>query len=122
MDDKYKVIPFAEVAVGQEFEDSHNMGEPNLTFTDDPFIKLNESSFKTAARSYIYLDVVFPGGCLVRIADCAPVLDTCTWTHKEHAWESTCGVSYAFTEEQDSLELNGFIFCHKCGEKIVEAK
>ena len=61
-------------------------------------------------------------GSLVRIADCEPELDTCTWTYKEYAWESACGAEFVFTEEQDSLELNSFKFCHKCGCKIVEAK
>jgi hypothetical protein len=115
MNKEYKVIPFAEVAVGQEFE---SLGG---SFSN-PWEKISDTTFSYMGLSSSLNPLeVFPKGCLVRISDCVPALDTCTWTHKEHAWESDCGVTYTFTEEQDSLELNGFIFCHKCGCKITQA-
>lgn len=117
MNDEYKVIPFAEVKVGQEFEDADNLS----IFTDSPWIKISETSY-SVMNKVMWDSKTHPKvNCLVRIADCDE-LEGCTWTYKEHAWESACGVTYTFTEERDSLELNGFTFCHKCGEKIVEAK
>ena len=124
MNNEYKIIPFAEVKIGQEFEDGGVCEFGNLCW-----VKMDEKHYtldtdkKDFRPAWFNIErELFPDGCLVRIADCEPELDTCTWTYKEYAWESACGAEFVFTEEQDSLELNSFKFCHKCGEKIVEAK
>ena len=58
----YKVIPFSEVAAGQEFEDvSHHNEMSTLPWT------------KEDCRDFNNLD--FQKGCLVRIADCKPDFD-----------------------------------------------
>ncbi len=119
MNNEYKTIPFAEVKIGQEFE----CADGAYRITDWPFTKVSESKWRCGESSINNFSAIhFRRGCLVRTADCEPELDTCTWTYKEYAWESACGAEFIFTEEQDSLELNRFKFCHECGCKIVEAK
>ncbi len=117
MNNEYKTIPFAEVKIGQQFE----FAEYHKNITNNCWTKINEKEYQGVSSPWKYNEDL-RGGCLVRIADCEPELDTCTWTYKEYAWESACGAEFIFTDEQDSLELNSFKFCHKCGCKIVEAK
>ena len=119
MNNEFTIVPFADVKIGQEFESADAHQEMSIV----PWIKFNEYRKRSAISLPVEgFFVHFETPCLVRTADCEPELDTCTWTYKEYAWESACGAEFVFTEEQDSLELNSFKFCHKCGCKIVEAK
>ena len=117
MNNEYKIIPFAEVKIGQEFD----VDNSRFPF-ECHYVKTAETSCDNegVGGNVHEMEPDFP--CLVRIADCEPELEGCTWTYKEYAWESACGAEFVFTDEQDSLELNSFKFCHKCGCKIVEAK
>lgn len=94
---EYKIIPWEEVAINQEFEDA----EHHEAFNTNSFTKISESTFKAHQSSHIYIDFDFPEGCLVRIADCEPELPNAEdrikelerklnprlWTEAEHqAW------------------------------------
>ena len=87
----YKVIPFAEVRVGQEFEHGKE-----VTFLSSPWIKVSDThmSLESERRNtelWIEHNTILDGeGSLVRIADCKPELDFDTWFTKEGApmiWE-----------------------------------
>jgi len=74
MNNEYKTIPFAEVKIGQEFEDR----TINPKFTSFHWVKLTETSYREVGHHYIMSRPVFPKGCLVRTADCEE-LDFATW-------------------------------------------
>ena len=76
MKTEYKVIPFTEVKIGQEFEDALDFDQ----FTDEPWIKTGVNSYKvTCDLVWDDGEEEFNEGCLVRIADCEPELDFDTW-------------------------------------------
>lgn len=82
MDDKiFKIIPFEEVKVGQEFEDVNYESSIKI----DSWIKINSISYAIEGQIDPFNDgmVYFTRGCLVRIADCEPVLDFDTWWKSE---------------------------------------
>ena len=90
MNKEYKVLPFSELAIGQEFEFS--IGHKYLTLT--PWVKMAESKFGGDDSTEIeWNDWEGDYGCLVRTADCEPVLDFDTWWDKCDNWKST--LSYA---------------------------
>ena len=73
MNNEYKTIPFADVKIGQEFEDVEDE-EFDGVMTLEPYIK----------RAYTC--ATFRKGCLVRTADCDE-LDFDTWWEREHSNE-----------------------------------
>ena len=81
MDTKiYKVVPFSEVAVGQEFEDARYTLKVNANY----WVKLSEHEMKFKGSSTVFDDGLthFKRGCRLRIADCAPD-DFDTWWNRE---------------------------------------
>ena len=47
--------------------------------------------------------------------------ETCTWKQEDEygSWfYADCGMSFCFNDE--GVKENGFIYCPKCGKKIVE--
>jgi hypothetical protein len=70
MNTEYKVIPFADVKIGQEFEDA----EAHYSFSDSPWLKAapasytlkNKDKWDSKTHPKIY--------CLVRVYDCEPEL------------------------------------------------
>jgi len=70
MNNEYKVIPFADVKIGQAFED-RNVDEAMTSFH---WVKLSDTSYRVVGEGYIMRQPVFPAGCLVRTADCEPEL------------------------------------------------
>ena len=72
MDTKiYKIVPFSEVSVGQEFEDAGLLNK----FSRSPWVKEGGEG-----RRYDHLTL--PDGCLLRIADCAPDDFDMWWDHE----------------------------------------
>jgi len=70
MNNEYKTIPFAEVKIGQEFEDAKYHNEIGIA----PWIKESEESFKARNdKSWDLDEHDFTRGCLVRTADCEPI-------------------------------------------------
>ena len=79
MDTKtYKVIPFEDVKIGQEFENA----DLDEYFSPKPWVKIGKRR-KSANGDPNGFPVNSPAGCLVRIADCEPVLDFDTWWEEE---------------------------------------
>ena len=86
MDTKiYKVIPWEEVAIGQDFEKSKQNWD--LSSFANPWIKRSlvtyqdkaeESALRTYGQSIEF-------ECIVRISDCKPELDFDTWWEGEGA-------------------------------------
>jgi len=73
MNDKYKVIPFADVKAEQDF-DVDNTLNPFYCY----FVKIDEKSCRNKVGGIVHeMEPDFL--CLVRIADCEPVLDYDTW-------------------------------------------
>ena len=77
MNKEYKVIPFSEVAIGQEFEDATSQYK---SMSIDPWVKMEEDAYKAKKGFDEWSDGAdeFSKGCLVRIADCEPVESTKT--------------------------------------------
>ena len=75
----YKVIPFSEVAIGQEFEE-----EGNARITARPWIKIDGSAAKIN-RGLFTGQFSLSENCLVRISDCETRLDFDTWWDREGA-------------------------------------
>ena len=76
MNKEYKTIPFADVKIGQEFEDSRYA----KTLNHLPWIKKKHDAYGTdcSAKPIQLKEGRFPQGCLVRTADCEE-LDFDTW-------------------------------------------
>ena len=84
MNKEYKVIPFADVKIGQEFECVATRQE----MTNEPWIKRSKHNYGLECPSTTFSDGLkcHHKGCLVRIADCDPVepeLDFDTWWDNE---------------------------------------
>jgi hypothetical protein len=88
MNTEYKTIAFADVKIGQEFEFKSDLEYDGsaLEFTtrpwtkslvDEPGLKITEEYIASRGLT-VHLD-----GCLVRTADCEPVLDFDTWWKRE---------------------------------------
>ena len=43
----------------------------------------------------------------------------CIWTYRDDMWESACGVSFVFTDNETDLAAHDYNFCHKCGKRII---
>ena len=81
MSNEYKVITFSELKVGQKFENSRMFD----IITTEPWVKLGDEVYGYTDRlgkEWRY-DKAFKDPCLVRVADCEPVLDFDTWWDAE---------------------------------------
>jgi len=100
MDTKiYKIVPFSEVLIGQEFDEPSYCDE---VCSSDPWVKTEVNSYKAKKGNTNWHDgdSEFKSGCLVRIADCKPELDFDTW------WK-TIGQSAGFTYCGGNVERGG---------------
>ncbi len=69
MNNEYKIIPFADLKIGQQFE----CADGAYRITDWPFTKVSESKWRCGESSINNFSAIhFRRGCLVRIADCEP--------------------------------------------------
>ena len=128
MNNEYKVIPFAEVKIGQEFEFKSDLdidGSP-LEFTSSPWTKsLIDEIGLYITKEYIERRGVTAhlAGCLVRTADCEPI---------QHCWEGgtkatcdcpdcgPCLVDYTETPEQRKVAEDFDTWWDREGEQNVE--
>jgi hypothetical protein len=73
MNNELRIIPFSEVAVGQEFESWFR-----TEISGDPWVKRSDTSYESLRIIHNGGVDCFRKGCLVRVADCDP---------PKHCWE-----------------------------------
>lgn len=118
----YKVIPFSEVKVGQEFEYANR----GAGFTLTPWVKLSGRFYNVKQppkeKKYKALDWGSVAseeeieGCLVRIADCEPVIDS----SKEETDDSVTEPPKEVKNEEDLVNHPPHYKSHPSGVECIQ--